>query len=138
MTGSGVRDADAIWNRACGTFDIGPATPPGDAALAALLLCHGMAMNGGLVHACEGLEADQLSRAVAGYRFFGLDAAADSLAEIARRAAELEADDPAADDLEDEANRRYDEALPEWDETIDRAFRSHLRDHAEAYAPVGG
>ncbi|MFP5370384.1 MAG: hypothetical protein ACLGI3_06510 [Actinomycetes bacterium] len=44
-------ESDLVWNRACDTFDIDPGMPPGDAALAAVLLCHGMAMNGGLLHA---------------------------------------------------------------------------------------
>lgn len=129
-------DADAVWNRACDPFT--PSTHPGDAALAALLLCHGMAMNGGLLHAVEGLEPDQRERAVAGYRLLGLDAAADAVEDVAREAAALDEDDlAAAERLEEEANRRYDAALPEWDETIDRAFREHLRRHPEQYAPLG-
>ena len=130
-------DADEVWNRACEPF--APFTHDGDAALAAVLLCHGMAMNGGLLHACQGLEPDQRDRAIAGYRLFGLDAAADAVDDVARRASSLQEDDlDAAERLEDDANRRYDAALPEWDETIDRAFREHLRRHPEAYAPVAG
>ena len=102
-----------MWNRACDPF--APFTHPGDAALAALLLCHGMAMNGGLLHAVEGLEPDQRERAVAGYRLLGLDAAADAVEDVARQAP----------------------ALDEGDETIDRAFREHLRRHPEQYAPLG-
>jgi hypothetical protein len=133
-----VSDADEIWNRACDPF--APFSHPGDAALAAVLLCHGMAMNGGLLHAVEGLEPDQRERAVAGYRLLGLDAAADAVVDVARSAAALPADDDpeAGERLEEEANRRYDEALPEWDETIDRAFRAHLGRHPEAYAPLDG
>ena len=65
-------DADEVWNRACDPD--APFTHPGDAALAAVLLCHGTAMNGGLLHACETLDPDQRARAVAGYRLLGLDA----------------------------------------------------------------
>ena len=128
-------DPDEIWNRACDPF--ADFTHPGDAALAALLLCHGMAMNGGLLHACQGLEPDQLGRAVAGYRFFGLDAAADAVEDIAGRTAVADPDDLAtAELLEDEGNRRYAAALPEDDETIADAFRDHLQRHPEAYAPL--
>ena len=31
-----------------------------------------------------------------------------------------------------------DAALPEWDETVEQAFREHLRAHPEAYAPLDG
>lgn len=129
------RDADEIWNRACDPSL--SSTHPGDAALVAVLLCHGMAMNGGLLHAVQGLEPDERERAVAGFRLLGLDAAAAAVEAVARQAAQLRADDAAAGErLEVEAGRRYDEALPEWDETIDRAFRAHLQRHPEAYAPV--
>ena len=128
-------DADEIWNRACDPFL--PFTHPGDAALAAVLLCHGMAMNGGLLHAVQGLEPDQRERAAAGFRLLGLDAAAAAVEAVARQADRLPADDLAAGErLEVEAGRRYEEALPDWDETIDRAFRAHLREHPEAYAPL--
>lgn len=135
MTSAG--DADAIWDRACDPSLA--ATHTGDAALAAVLLCHGMAMNGGLLHAVGALEPDQRARAVAGFRLLGLDPAAAAVDEVAAQAADLHPDDAdAAERLEEEAGRRYDAALPEWDETIERAFRAHLDRHPEAYAPVGG
>jgi hypothetical protein len=137
VSDSSARDAAATWNRACDPFL--PFDHPGDAALAAVLLCHGMAMNGGLLHAVQGLEPDQRARAEAGFRLLGLDAAAEAVADIARQMTELPADDvTSAERLEEEANRRYDEALPEWDETIDRAFQAHLERDPEAYAPLEG
>ncbi len=137
MSAPRPEDADLVWNRACDPS--APFPHPGDAALAAVLLCHGMAMNGGLLHAVEGLEPDQRARAVAGYRYLGLDAAALAVEEVAREAAGLDGDDvEAAERLEAEAGRRYDEALPEWDDTIERAFRAHLARHPDACAPVEG
>ena len=130
-------DADEVWNRACDPD--APFTHPGDAALAAVLPCHGTAVNGGLLHAYETLDPDRRERAVAGYRLLGLDAAADAVEDVTRQAAALDGDDPAAAErLEEQANRRYDAALPEWDETVDRAFRDHLRGSPGAYAPLGG
>ncbi|MGY1782052.1 DMP19 family protein [Geodermatophilus sp. SYSU D01036] len=127
--------AEAVWNRACDPS--APATHPGDAALTAVLLCHGMAMNGGLLHAVEGLEPEQLGRAAAGFRLIGLEEAADAVEDVARRAAGLREDDlDAAERLEVEADRRYAAALPEWDDTIERAFREHLRRSPGAYAPL--
>ncbi|MGY1830534.1 hypothetical protein ACI8AA_08920 [Geodermatophilus sp. SYSU D01180] len=127
--------ADAVWNRACDPD--GPFTHPGDAALAAVLLCHGMAVNGGLLHAVQGLEAEQLERAVAGFRLFGLEEAADAVEDVARQAAALREDDlDAAERLEVEADHRYAAALPGWDDTVERAFREHLRRFPGAYAPL--
>ena len=47
--------ADQIWNRAA-LESGGPAAREGDRALAALLLAHGMVMNGGVGHALEVLS----------------------------------------------------------------------------------
>jgi hypothetical protein len=133
-----IPDWDLVWNRACGEFDIRPGMPPGDAALAALLLCEGMAMNGGLVHAVEGLEADELFRTVAGYRFFGLDEVADLAEHVARQLAAMDpTDHEAAERLELETNERF-HALIGDEEPLVEAFRAHFRAHPEAYAPVGG
>ncbi|MFQ1002027.1 hypothetical protein [Modestobacter sp. SSW1-42] len=129
--------ADVIWDRFCDPD--APTTYPGDAAMVAVLLCHGMAMNGGLLQACEALEPDQRAAAVAGFRLLGLDDAAEAVAEVARRADALAGDlGEAGEQLEEEADRLYRAALAEGDETIDRAFRSHLERNPEAYAPIGG
>ena len=77
-----LSEADMIWNRACGEDPL--RVLPGDRALADLLYAHGLAMNGGVLHAVECLTADELSDAEAGYRFFGLDDIA-SLLSRARR-----------------------------------------------------
>ena len=132
-----IPTADQVWNRACGEFDIRPGMPPGDAALADLLLCHGMVMNGGVLHAWEGLEADEFSRAADGYRFFGLDEVADLVVDVARQAAALDPTDPEAGSLlEEESNQRFNLLVPD-DEPVVLAFEAHYREHPEAYAPVG-
>ncbi|WP_167759115.1 hypothetical protein [Blastococcus sp. TF02A-35] len=131
-----MSDPDEVWNRACDPY--APFTHPGDAALAAVLLCHGMAMNGGLLHAVESLEPGQRAAAADGFRALGLDAAADAVEEVARQAAALDPEDPdAGERLEEEANRRYEAALPGWDAEIQAAFEDHLAAHPEAYAPLG-
>ena len=127
--------ADVVWNRSCGPD--APTTYPGDAAMVAVLLCHGMAVNGGLLHSCEALEPDQRAAAVAGFRLLGLDDAAEAVAEVSRRADALTGDlGEAAEQLEEEADRLYRAALPEESETIVQAFESHLERHPEAYAPI--
>ncbi|MCA0145844.1 hypothetical protein [Blastococcus sp. LR1] len=126
--------ATEIWNRACDPY--APFTHSGDAALAAVLLCHGMAMNGGLLHAVEGLEPDQLAAATDGYSSLGLGGVAELITDVSGRAAALDPDDAdAAEQLEIEANRRFGELVPD-DETVSTAFEAHLRAHPEAYAPV--
>jgi hypothetical protein len=128
-------DADAVWNRACEPRRF---PSPGDDALSALLLLHGMAMNGGLLHAVEGLTDDELDRGVQAFRYLDLREAADAVERIAREARVLDASDvDAADSLELAADEAYRTALPEDDETIDRAFCAHFAQHPYAYAPSG-
>ena len=72
-----VRANDVIWNRACaaaGATEI--AQRQGDRSLAAMLQAHGLVMNGGPWDAIESCEANELLAAAAGYRYFGLEAAA--------------------------------------------------------------
>lgn len=71
---------DIIWNRACLDFG-GPSPAEGDRALAALLQAHGRVMSEGVVHALESLSVEELSEAIAGFRYFGLPRAAEVLAQ---------------------------------------------------------
>ena len=126
-------DADAVWNRACEPRQF---PSPGDDALSALLLLHGMAMNGGLLHAVQGLADDERDRAVQAFRYLGLHAAGEAVERIAREFRLLDAADlDAAERLELAADDAYRAALPDDDETIVRAFRAHFEQHPEAYAP---
>ena len=84
-----MRPADIIWNRACEGGGRNPST--GDHALAALLKAHGLAMNGGIMHAVECLDASELADAESGYRFFDLGAVADLLSR-ARKILEADLD----------------------------------------------
>jgi hypothetical protein len=70
-----VTPVNYVWNRAC---EGGGGSPQqGDRALAALIAFHSLAMNGGVLDACECLGAEGVSASAAGYRFFGLDSVAD-------------------------------------------------------------
>lgn len=71
--------ADLVWNRAT-MPDSCEALAPGDVALSSLLRAHGLAMNGGVLHAVELLTADEWVAAKDGFRYFGLDDVADLLA----------------------------------------------------------
>ena len=62
---------DQIWNRAC--LESGGTSPrTGDQALAALLLSHGLVMNGDVVHALECLSDSEIAAAIRGFEYFGL------------------------------------------------------------------
>lgn len=124
------RDESAIWNRA--VLRAGGSAPrEGDAALAALMLLHSLAMNGGLLDALESLKAPELAAAVAGYRFFGLTGAAGAIERIAARLAA--GADP--EKIENPANEEYWREIRD-DETIATAFSRHRARRPEAYAAL--
>ena len=69
---------DQIWNRAA--MEGGGISPgPGDHALASLLLVHGLAMNGGIHHAIDCVAPGELSAAIDGFSYFGLEVMAQWL-----------------------------------------------------------
>lgn len=126
-----MRREDLIWNRAC--FYPETLSLPGDRALADMLLAHGYAMNGGVLHAVEDLEPSQLDAALAGYRYFGLAAAVD-LMEGARSHIRQGLDDDALDRLEAESDERYGEVGT--DAVLADAFERRYAAHPEDFAPL--
>jgi hypothetical protein len=124
-----LTDADMIWNRACGKDQL--RSLPGDRALADLLRAHGLAMNGGVLHAVECLTATELSDAEAGYRFYGLDRVA-SLLSRARTVFET------GDDLgshEQQLDRQYAAMIPSDSSLVERLGK-RLESHPSDYAPL--
>jgi hypothetical protein len=121
-----VSRADLVWNRAC---DGGGRTPgPGDAALAALLLCHGYAMNGGVFHALDGLDERELANAMAGFRLFEMGKAADLL-DRARLT-------PPAERGPAEAAFDAEYAKLASDAALDKHFRRQFDAHPEWFSPL--
>lgn len=121
--------ADMIWNRACGENPL--RALPGDRALADLLYAHGLAMNGGVLHAVECLTAEELSDAKAGYRYFGLDDVA-SLLSRARGIIET------VDDLgshEQQLDSEYAHMVPSDSSLVDR-FEKRLKVKPLDFAPL--
>jgi hypothetical protein len=116
---------DAIWNRAL--LEAGGTTPAvGDSALASLLLAHGLAMNGGVVHALECLSPSEIAAAVEGFTYFGLTGAA----QVFRGTPDN------SEETENRLDKRYFSAVPS-DETLAHAFRIMLVAAPEAFAPTG-
>jgi len=65
-------EANLVWNRAAMKHR-GPAPRVGDESLSAVLLVHGLVMNGGVFHAVGSVTAEELRANCARYRFFGFE-----------------------------------------------------------------
>jgi hypothetical protein len=120
--------ADQVWNRAC-TLEVDPRFL-GDRALVALLLFHGLAMNGGMLHAFECLKPDELEAARSGYSFFGFQEIADLIIEVGstfdpNAIYESEEEDDTLDSLESALWQRYTRVIPD-DNTLSARFKRHF------------
>ena len=122
---------DLVWNRAC--FHPEALSLPGDRALADMLLAHGYAMNGGVLHAVEDLEPGQLDAALSGYRYFGLTGAVELMEDVGRRIRQG-LDDDALDRLESESDERYGEVGT--DAVLTEAFERRYSAHPDDFAPL--
>lgn len=133
----GMVDVDYIWDRALGFGDGGAVgTGPGDTALAAVLLAHGMVMNGGVLHAVEGLEPDELDAAIGGYRRLGAEATAQLLEEVRAQIDDGALNDDArAEAHEGESNRSYEEAIAD-DAALQQLVQSDVDRNPGDYDPV--
>ncbi|MFT5430636.1 MAG: hypothetical protein ACI9OJ_001312 [Myxococcota bacterium] len=60
-----------IWNRAA--LRATDVDSPGDQHLEAMLIVHGLTMNGGVVHSLDVLEPGELRAGIDGFRYFGLE-----------------------------------------------------------------
>ena len=115
---------DQIWNRAC--LESGGTSPrTGDQALAALLLSHGLVMNGDVVHALECLSDSEIAAAIRGFEYFGLMEASNVFRQIP--------DD--SEETELRLNEMYWSAVPD-DDTLVQAFRVKLLASPEEFSPT--
>jgi len=92
-------------------------------------------MNGGLLHSIEHHDNEELKAAISGYRFFGLDEAAEVVEWVVSEVAALGDDEDAAEALEVEADNRYGEAIP-TDDVLVTAFESLYSAKPQDFAPV--
>lgn len=130
---SGPSAADQIWNRAAMERG-GHAPAEGDAALAALVRFHSLAMSGGVLDAVERLPADELHAAVVGFRWFGLNEAASFLEDAMNRWQASDKSDGTADELEGQFDSEYSTVVPD-DGTIHAAFERRLSGAPTAFSP---
>jgi hypothetical protein len=115
-----LTEANMIWNRACGDEPL--RFLPGDRALADLLRAHGLAMNGGVLHAVECLTAAELTDAEAGYRFYGLA----EVAALLSRARELFVVGDDLEDYEQQLDLQYEALIPS-DSSLVECFEKRLQ-----------
>lgn len=133
--------ADRIWDRALDAMWVwategrpGPGPDvqwPGDVALHAVLLAHGVIMNGGVLHAVESLAPSQLVAAQHGYVWLGLTGVSDLLVEVA---AQLGSTDD--ESLEIRSDAVYAKLLPDDEASIETALRARVSSSPSAFAPV--
>lgn len=129
-------DIGVIWDRALGFSESGVGKGPGDTALAAVLLAHGMVMNGGVLHAVEGLEPTELEQVIAGYRRLGAESTAQLFESVRAQLGEGALDDPSrAEALEIESDRHYADAIAD-DEALEQMVRNDVARHPGDYDPA--
>ena len=119
-----------IWNRAAMEGG-GPAARTGDRMLSAMIQAHGLISSGGVLHALEALTAEEMTGAIHGYRYFGLDDVAAFLT--------TEATVPEAERTDDDELRLddvYGELIP-TDSSFDEPLNGRLRQSPEDFAPLG-
>src|SRR5215216_5005628 len=125
-------DADRVWNRAClGEMD-GSALR-GDRALSALLVFHGFAMNGGILHPFDCMQPRQLAAAKSGYRFFGLHDVAELISDIGSVLSLGELSDA----QEASFGLRYSKSVPD-DSALSDRFEKYFDTHKSDFAPPAG
>lgn len=88
-------------------------------------------MNGGVLHALEILNEDQIGQAIAGFKFFGLTGTVDLLRSLPEAIAAAEGNDHAMDELEHSSDARYID-----DAAIEAAFRQSYLDRPGLFAPL--
>jgi hypothetical protein len=103
----------------------------GDRALAALLLFHGLAMNGGLLHPFECLQPRELAAARSGYRFFGFRDVAELISDIG-----LALTLPRMADFQEASfGHRYSKSVPD-DSALANRFEEYFKTYKSDFAPL--
>jgi hypothetical protein len=97
-----------------------------------MLRFHGLAMNGGVLHAIECLSPDELAAAVGGYKYYGLV----GILPLVAAAQDVPADDDEADELEGRLDAEYAATVADDDAALVRRFEEHYAAHPDQYAPI--
>jgi hypothetical protein len=92
-------------------------------------------MNGGLMHAIDCCRPAEIERAAAGFRHFGMEAAAQAIEWAAGQAKVSHLDTETEERLEAEANDRYWRAVGD-DGSIRDRYQIVYRDQPDTFAPL--
>lgn len=130
-----VVDSAAVWSRALHQKN-GRPRAQGDRALYDLLVLDNLAQSGGLVHAVRTLKAWELTNAVAGYRWFGLNRLADGIESVAAEATTIEFYTPQAHHQQTLLEERATSAFfgIEGSDLLEDAVEARLAKRPEAFA----
>lgn len=99
--------------------------------LSGLLQAHGLAMNGGVLHAAECLSDSEMQDALDGYSYLGLESAA----EIFARGKKLLQSNQDPEPYEMALDEDYQKLVFD-DEFIFSTFKKHFLSNPTAYAPA--
>lgn len=104
---------------------------PGDKALRDMLSFHGVAMNGGVLHALQIEDRAAIDAAISGYAYFGFSEVSDFI----DKAATTILGDFDPDELEPKLDKAYGELIPD-DSTLDTRFEATLLVRPKDFAAV--
>ena len=121
--------AELVWNRALGNKAF--RFLEGDLNLIVLLTTHGYVMNGGVFHAVEAREDEEMAEIADAYRYFGLDDIANLLTEAKSI---LDADDDWGP-LEDKFYERYSASISD-DSALFERFKAVLLRDPSKFTPI--
>jgi hypothetical protein len=121
--------AELVWNRAVGNKAF--RFLEGDFKLILLLTAHGYVMNGGVFHAVEAREDEEMVDIADSYRYFGLDDIANLLTE----AKSIFDTDDDWGPLEDEFYERYSASITDDSALFEQFKAVFLRDPSK-FAPI--
>jgi hypothetical protein len=102
----------------------------GDRHLGALLLVHGVVMNGGPNHAADSCDPAEIAAAAAACRYFGMDALGSLIQELP--AASSDSDD---EDAEGRLSNAYSQLVPD-DSALSGAFEARYTKAPEDFDPI--
>ncbi|MEE2730693.1 MAG: hypothetical protein VYA55_07700 [Pseudomonadota bacterium] len=125
-----LTSSEKVWNRACMKAG-GSALRVGDKALAAMIYFHGLAMNGGVLHALECCNDSEISSAINGFGFYGFM----SIKIMIEDNIHLIGSDDCLEEEDNRLNNEYEAAIERDQVLVDR-FEKHFKDNPDQYASI--
>lgn len=130
-----MSSADTVWKRARSAKLIAKARE-GDRALFDVLRFHQRASEGGPLSSFDLLSYAEVSRAIDGFRFFGLEKQAELIEQVRHQLIEVGWTGPLAEfeNIEQESKAQYQAAHNDFE--IASQFKKKFEESPESFAPV--